>query len=411
MTTYLDEDLKFLQNTMDEDNNMFNRIRDSIKKTGDMFLLGKPSEQILNLILKLYHENIIRLLLQKDNEETKDLKMMLGLMELNDGSIYITLSEDPREDPNFTKKTKMLYSLLKQCNVNVLYPERDLLQDENKSRIPDVNRSNLFPDVMYSWRSSGPIITAGRLKNNAELMFIDEEAMVKGPTATYNYDDSIWAPKMDVNLIHSIQYLNDRKAGTSFVPFKKVKRAANGDTNYECNNGSTCSESKLFSYLFTNLGLNFTDIKGYAAYWISNNLPPNHIIAGYSFSNSIAEENKRLEELTDQTLPLLNSELYSDLLETYLNKFRNVFKSVVQPFALPCPGCFANYLAYKTNRKERWDNSQCLPYSSRTRQTRTLNSGGKKITKKYKKKIYKKYKRKTIRKSKHRSHKHLRRNY
>jgi hypothetical protein len=396
-----EKDLKFLQNTVMEDNEMFNRIRTSIKQTGDMFLLGKPSEQILNLILKLYHENILRLLLLNDNAETKDIKMMLGIMELKNGEIYITLSEDPREDPLYEKKTKMLASLLNQTNVELLYPERDLgtsptntsstgekdINARLKNKINGVPNSLLFPDLKYSWRldtkSNGNVITAAKLQDYAKVMFLNEDDMVRGATATYNYDHSIWSQPLTVNLIHSLQYLNERKEnGISFIPFKKVKTVNNNSIlNYECNNGSTCSESKLFSYLYTNLGLTFADIKGYAAYWIDNKLPPNHIIPGYCFASTNAAENKRLEELTDATLKLLNDQIYEDFITLYHLKFRNVFKSVVQPFALPCPGCFANYLDYKTNKRSKWDNSQCIPYSSRTRQypDLTASTGGKAV--------------------------------
>ena len=379
LSSELKKDYDFLHNTVIEDNDLFNRIRDSIKKNGDMFLLGKPSEKILQLILKLYHENIIRILLSQPQK----IKMMLGIMELNDGAIYITISEDPREDTNYVKKTQLLYSLLNQINVTILFPERDLtdITDISMREIAGVLTSDLFPTTFTNWRNPIPdgkngVITWNNLKtlnSPNPIMFIDDIPKEKqSGTTKYNYDyELIWRPKIEVNLIHSIKYLNERKTGVSFMPFKKIKKDDTNGITYECNNGSTCSESKLFSYLFTNLtNKTFDDIKGYAAYWISDTLPPNHIITNYSFSNSIPEENERLEKLVGNILGLLDKpgSLIRKLSDKYPpQNFQPVFKSVVQPFALPCPGCFANYIAYKTNNKQHWDNSQCLPYVLRTR--------------------------------------------
>lgn len=424
----------FFQHTVEEDTKMFNKIRDSLKISGDMFLLGKPSEKILDLLLKLYHENIIRILKTAASGQTSgaDVKFMTGILELKDGRLFIAISEDPEENyPDYGKKMKMLYSLLKQSNVEVIFPEyAGYMKNKYGAKFELTKTTDLFPDSIVGWRTvkgAGNKYEPG-VVNKRELMGYDQKMCMSspsdqdGPTTKYNYDDTIWSNSdLAVNVIHSIQYLNKRKnEGFSFIPYKKIlydkasppspmKSKEDGSVIFECNNGSTCSEAKLFSYMYNNLGINFDEIKGYIAYWVDNKLPPNHIIPGYCFSESIPFENKRLEELTTETLKLLNPDVYDQLLSAYPLKFREVFKGVVQPFALSCPGCFANYYPYTKGIMVTWDNSQCINSNrlrGRSTTTTSVKRGGrrrlfnkKKTNKKYNnkkkgkkgKKTYKKY--------------------
>ena len=41
-------------NTLNEESDIFNRIRKSMKKIGDMFLFGKPTEKIMTLMFYQY---------------------------------------------------------------------------------------------------------------------------------------------------------------------------------------------------------------------------------------------------------------------------------------------------------------------------------------------------------------------
>jgi len=383
-----EENVPFFQNTLEEDTTMFNRIRDSLKISGDMFLLGKPSEKILDLLFKLYHENIIRNL--KTSQENNKIRFMTGILELKNGDMYIAISEDPSEDQkpgnDYGKKIKMLYSLLKQSNVKVLFPEKN--DDPKNQLVSYVKQTDLFPDGIYGWRTPAAantylpgVINRNELKGYANRMFIQEiDAAADAPNTKYNYDDDIWSnADLTINIIHSIDYLNKRKnEGFSFVPYKKVLPGkVKGSTVFECNNGSTCSEAKLFSYMYNNLAekVKFEDIKGYIAYWVDNKLPPDHIIGGYCFSETNPLENKRLEMLTTDTVKLLNNETYDEMIKSYPDKFRAVIKAVVQPFALSCPGCFANYYPYTKNVMSKWDNSQCIN-SNRLKARASSTSGG-----------------------------------
>jgi hypothetical protein len=390
----LEDDLLFFKNTLEEDTNMFARIRDSIKKTGDMFLFGKPSATVLNLILKLYHENIFRIL-----TTDQQIRFMTGIVELKNGDIYMAISEDPEEDPAYELKVRMLASLLKQANVEVFYPEK-FLEKTSNSVNGLIKPSILYPTLGYNWRTMknnteyNPNVTIPAAKLDKDKMFIDADAEASAsataPATTYvkrsfNYDSAIWSLPLTVNIVHSNNYLNTRKTGYSFVPYKKktMKRNKKGNTIFECNNGSTCSEAKLFSYIYNNLKLDFADIKGYAAYWIDNKLPPDHIIPGYCFSSQIAAEKIRLDELTDRALDLFQeSDLFPILSSTYPpEKFRSVFQLAVQPLALPCPGCFANYYPYTKKIMSKWDDIHCIRNSG-IRAPTLMNTGGKKKKKK-----------------------------
>ena len=61
-----------------------------------------------------------------------------------------------------------------------------------------------------------------------------------------NYDNKIFNEIINVNLINSESYLIERRNGYGFLPFKKYEKNSDGSIFFECNNGSTCVESKLF---------------------------------------------------------------------------------------------------------------------------------------------------------------------
>jgi hypothetical protein len=341
-------------NTLNEESDIFNRIRKSMKKIGDMFLFGKPTEKIMTLMLKIYHENLIRILLRDTlNTYPKEVKCMTGILELNNGDIYIAISEEPDEDPAYAVKLKMLVSILKQTNVNVTMDEPEM-----RAR----------PDTIFSWRGresgseyKAKVITKNQLQNNNNVMFMENPLENDGGNTKYNYDNTLWETPMNVNVINSEEYLAERKKGNSFVPFKKIStgKKYKDEVLFECNNGSTCSEAKLFSYMYNDLGLNFKDIKGFVAYWVGNDTPPKHIIANYCFSSLEPAENERLDELTRSCIPYL-SESIKSLYTKYGSKSYNVIKNAINPLALACPGCVANYVPYTTGAFSNWDNLRCI---------------------------------------------------
>jgi len=389
-------------NTINEESDIFNRIRKSMKKIGDMFLFGKPTEKIMTLMLKIYHENLIRILLRDTlNTYPKEVKCMTGILELNNGDIYIAISEEPDEDPAYAVKLKMLVSILKQTNVNVTMDEPGM-----RAR----------PDTIFSWRGresgsgyKAKVITKNQLQNNNNVMFMENPLENDSGNIKYNYDNTLWELPMNVKVINSEIYLAERKKGNSFVPFKKIAtgKKYKDEALFECNNGSTCSEAKLFSYMYNDLGLNFNDIKGFVAYWVGNDTPPKHIIANYCFSSLDPAENERLDELTRSCIPYL-SETMKSLYTKYGSKSYNVIKNVINPLALACPGCVANYVPYTTGAFSNWDNLRCIQngYFRSTATEASSSAGGANRYRKSYRKCRSHKKRKTIRRSTSHSRRH-----
>ena len=112
--------------TFKEGSNVFENFRKTQKEVGNMFLFGDMTDKIMLLIYKIYHENIIRLLLNQDISNPNNSEFMMGILQLNDDSIYVTISEEPDEDTKYGEKMQTLYSILKQTNVDVTMPEPDM---------------------------------------------------------------------------------------------------------------------------------------------------------------------------------------------------------------------------------------------------------------------------------------------
>jgi hypothetical protein len=329
----------------------------------DMFLFGRPTPTILYIMTKIYHENVIRNLCYAEHggmarrfttspgfsdaehrsgtlsAVPEPQSFMCGLLEIG-GQIYITLAESPDigevEDPNFDKKQATLFALLDHCNIDIEIPEGQ-------------RRNNILKNIIR-WRNftrekpNGPILTG-----NGDTSRI----MIGGGK---NYDNTIWATPFSVKFINSYEYLNKRLEGVSFPAFKKYK---NNTQLIECVNGSTCCESKLFSYVYNVLGKRFEDITGLGIFWIGNKLPPEHILKNYSYTF----DNPKLDNLTR-------------ICSSILPGFPDIFKLVVQQFALPCPGCFANYSNYVTGTYSMWDRSTCYKHTN-ARTRRAARGGGK----------------------------------
>jgi len=363
-----------------ETTNTFSRLRNSIKVNQDMFLFGKPTENILTIMMKLYHENTIRNLCYQDKPQlTKGSRrttsspgftnaegnsgslssiplpsaFMCGIIEI-DGQLYITISESPQlgdgpiEDPEFDKKEATLFALLDHTNINLVLPE-GLSRNgalKNKIRWRNYNDKKPSPSIL---KPNGTTIC----KN---IMFLNDSGN--------NYDDSLWEHKFTVNFINSYDYLNNRLDGFAFPPFKKYKEK----TQFiECVNGSTCCEAKLFSFVYNDLKKTFNDIAGFGVFWVGNKLPPRHIFDNYCYQL----DDPKLTNITNECISILPPKINEYFLGRYREDFWNyIMKLIVEQLALPCPGCFANYNNYTTGTYKMWNPKNCYRYLD----ARTLRS-------------------------------------
>lgn len=381
---------EFIKNDPTEGN--VNKFFDDIlrfqKQNGNMFLFGKITQPILEIIVKIYHENIIRNLKENAQEDVlvsgSHPGFMLGILELNDGKIYLTISEDPEEDDAFYQKIKSLKILLDNSKITFKIPEnepdlienvrnltehygRDAANQEELHTLSNYRVKDLLDKMLFT---TGVNITAGNKKINYSSEIFDKKL---------GQDDNIF-------LVNSEKYLTDRRNGNGFMPFKKFSNdVKNGyeNTYFECNNGSTCVESKLFSYIY-NLGKKFDDIKGFVAYWVAGKgdegLPPNHFMPKYSYCNNVDvtkycfdKDPEHLEHLTN-IIKDDNAEYYNSIVGIDDSDKHNVLKLIIQPMALSCPGCFLNWNAYKNKRLTKFNYSNCKN-KSRKRGNRPMPGG------------------------------------
>jgi hypothetical protein len=261
-----------------------------------MFLFGLPTPKILDIITKMYHENVVRNLLRdnipayegqkgtrlgESSKQNPDVSFMCGMIEMNDGEIYITISESPiaiepgvKEDNNFNKKEATLRKMLQYCNIDVSDAE---IGNDNAEKVYSNNSKE-----NVAWRYEVPRkIDVSQVLSDNGCKKIHNDVFIAG-CDSHNYDNNIYeGERISVKLINSFDYLRRRRnTKTSFVPFKKY------DVNsgkIECNNGSTCTESKLFSFVYDKLNKTFDDIKGIGVVWIGNKLPPNHHLKNYCY--------------------------------------------------------------------------------------------------------------------------------
>jgi len=434
----LQQEIKLLETTnplsiedaLENNEEIFGKIRAAQKKNGDIFLYGKPTPKIMDIMIKLYHENIFRVL--KGKYEKKDCsKMMCGIVELTNGEIYVTLSESPYDggnDSEYPKKIMDFYSLLKNGGINVTYPENEA---NIRKKFPSLIPSNLFPQFGEGWhesKSNNYIYSPANLSTKGvdygtvfKEMFIDN---VDNKLNKIKLNKILTNCYYEVKLIHSLDYLNIRKSNLDmasqnknpFVPFIRRFTPPNlkePQPYIYCNNGSTCVESKLFSYIYDTLHLKFEDIAGFVSYWIGGDLPPNHIIGSYCYKSGDEnpEENRKLEGMLDECIGFLNNpplnindlptcNIYNDIITTQRDKYdpttiHNIMKNVVQPIALACPGCLSNYYYYTQNKRDQPFNYNICYGNWKKKRSKTLpetsmedmvSSGGRRKTKTHRRK-------------------------
>jgi hypothetical protein len=353
----------------------FNYVRDVLRVVGNMFLFGKPTPKILDIMTKMYHENVVRneLRINRDDSyfgqkgetlkgssfKNPEVNFMCGIIEMTNGQLYITISESPlnaqkanAEDPTFHEKEATLREMLKYCNIVVKDPEHEV----GNVNAGKVYRKNQGMNV--KWRIGHNRVDESKILSEKSCERIEQHLFSKNCHETHNYDDNIFnGEKIEVNLINSFDYLRKRRnEGTSYVPFKKYDSAG----KIECNNGSTCTESKLFSYVYNNLDLTFKDIAGIGVFWVGKGLPPMHHLANYCYTPGI--EDAQLDKILNETLEIYNSPLRDYLLENYGEEtFKKIMKNVVQAFAISCPGCFSNYKNYLSGKAgyKKWEQHDC----------------------------------------------------
>lgn len=295
------------------------------------------------LMLKLYHENIVRVL----NKNEKQLMFMTGMLEIKgeENTVYVTISESEKEGLNYNNKLRQFYSLLVNsgCEVQFLDGTSKLTIDTS------YKQKNDFTENMYD-----------KIK---DIVFFEKND-------TLNYSSIIKNYKITVKLINSTNYLNQRETGRSFLPFKRIQP----DGKVECIFGSLCVEAKLFGYMYL-LNKKWEDFVGYIAYWIGNDLPPNHILKKYNYIKNTEDDNK-LEQTFNKTIQYLNentktqlNDLCKNISDENVNAnsmvfqnnplCKNIITSVIQPIALTCPGCYLNWQSYINNIQPNWDISVC----------------------------------------------------
>ena len=356
----------------------FSRVRNTMLKTGDMFLFGKPTSELLHIMTKMYHENIVKNLFFLDKDKyisstvkgglpatkAKNMGFMCALIDMGadqpaDKRFFMTISEAPAmggrvENANFDNKEKLALQLLRSSNMVVRGVEDEFRE----------------PDINLAWRlpgGAGVLNPAAYNKNisiqglPAEQNFImKRDMLINDPAAGakgMNYDDDLWKAPYEINFVNSYQYLHDRvEKGKSFVPFKKYDDEKD---QVECNNGSTCCEAKLFSYVRNNLGKTFDDIRGFAVFWVGVNLPPAHHIQNYCYSPWKEGEDRKLGELKTKCVEILSPEIKAKYPP---EKLDSVMTHVAQSIAMACPGCMSNYQAYKAGKIDTWNPAPCYTH-------------------------------------------------
>jgi hypothetical protein len=403
----------------DIETSIFQRLRTSMFKTGKggMFMFGTPDTMVLSLLVRLYNENVVRIAKNIPPESSSpSISVMLGVVN-SAGNIYITLSEDPREDDDYYRKTRLIYTLLTYTNCNVIYDEEDALVsgvDPDVTSVFGSKRQLLFPKLPFVYRDLKRKPTAclsSAEHGNTNRALIRDTWNGKG-NESYDFDKAIIDSRIDVHFIHSLKYLVGRRPenpDTQNIMFPPVKKAAgSGRTGFhECANGSTCSEAKIFSYIHQQFHVlptvvsgrrkqktlhsrtttptdTFRQITGYAAYWIPAKNPPDHILTNYNYTY---KHNDKYETESNEIIGIVRQRVPSFIAQN-VNDVQ--FKYFAQLFALPCPGCFLNYQNYVTNNMVPYDLSTCVKTrkgrlyegGKRSRQNKTLRR--KKLNHKYK---------------------------
>lgn len=158
------------------------------------------------------------------------------------------------------------------------------------------------------------------------------------------------------------------------IPFKKLK-VKKGKEKIMCNNGSLCSESKLFGYL-DDMGHYLNNATNAIAYWFRNKNDKNEYIPSYCFDdytnkNEVNTLILMLKILSERDETMFSSEMRRQIAQlNYIGEdedksfsdFKgeiNLLLDTIRGFALPCPGCQKNYYNYLSGDYENWEKHDC----------------------------------------------------
>ena len=374
---------------------LFGRYRDSMKSmktVENMFLFGNPKADLLMVCMKLYHENMIKnLILNYGKAETThmeklyDISAMIGILRTSDGKLYVTISEDTIDDRKYNKKRKMVLELLRNANIEVKFDEDEGNENARSEFRPKITTANTWEDVTYrdnkNLRTDVINLTAeGEAKTMAnKIILMDADGK--------DYLKAIRDYSVTVTWVDSIQYVRARRGvgrpllgeekinNKAFKPFKRYSEikgtAATAAKKYEiaCNNGSLCTESKLFGYFHKVLKKKNPVLEpdGFVAYWIKSPKhvgdivypPDGHVMTNYCFLTNNENENIQLKKLQIKVFDILKTELgimYADVNE---DKYREIVTHMVQPMALACPGCLSNVNSYLKGTMAPVNTSNC----------------------------------------------------
>jgi hypothetical protein len=300
-----------------------------------MFLFGKPTSRILQLIDVLYAENDKRneWFLSTDVNKPSNA-FMLGIVETNDGEILMSISGDPSTTKSETNKLyeNIYYHLFPMLN-NIGY---SVNEDDEADK-----------DIVANYRA---------YKNYYKTT---NQRVIA--TSKWGTDGVEQIGKLDlgeITYVHNNKYLY----GVRYVPFKREKNKR--QTN--CNNGSSCVESKLFAYMH----MNEIEPKGMVACWIGGNAlnkSARHCMDSYTFCIKDGNENGTDKETVQAKKD--NKRVIDGMYEYLEEEIDEAFKGedkfqkseqIMQHFAVPCPGCQMNEVRYKKGLPEiKWLNTVC----------------------------------------------------
>ena len=305
-----------------------------------MFLFGKPTPRILQMLDELYQEN------NRRNEwfdeiNKPSLAFMFGLVETTDGQILMSVSGDPSTTKDQDNKLyeKIYYHLFPMLN-NLGY---QVIEDDGE----DGDIANSYRKYKDYYAS-----TTQRVQSTSKWGIAD---------SAKKFEDLINPEKGALNYIHNNKYLY----GIRYVPFKREK---SGKVN--CNNGSSCVESKLFAYMHR-FGLKS---KGMISCWVGGNRKnknrpksARHCMDSYCFciqdgkEHSQDQKTKRAREENERVITAMYKYLQNEINEAFPEE-GNFAKAanIMQHFAVPCPGCQMNETRYRKGLPEiKWVNSVC----------------------------------------------------
>ena len=349
--------------------------KDKTELNNTMFLYGKPTENIMNILLglnkvrnqqvgfnNLENENFSKKIsapFKLENGKTKrpwppsplpghKLKFMTGFIEVAVTAtkyiIYTTISD--KMDDEFIEKLRLYIECLNKSGYHVIFDKDEVKLMEMETKLGHISR--LFKTYLKSEPYS----------NNLKLKDSNQKARERAES----------------NVITFVFDVKNIVEGTLTVPFKKTK-----EVEVFCNNGSTCAESKLFGFfktLFVKENSKkgvvqpirgrvnpISKINGSIAVWFRNNNDGDNFINSYCYDELWEDGDRNTVKLMLNMLNMFNMPGFKKLNETEtfdemverLNVKELEMVDAARSFALPCPGCQKNYFNYLHMVRHKWD--------------------------------------------------------